>query len=53
VIVIAGSFTEAVNHLLCWNEKSKGAVIVKKICGVLVIIAGIYMLISSLKIFIG
>lgn len=52
VIVIAGSFTEAVNHLLRWNEESRGAVIVKMICGVLVIIAGIYMLISSLKIII-
>lgn len=52
VIVIAGSFTEAVNHLLRWNEESRGAVMVKMICGVLVIIAGIYMLISSLKIII-
>jgi cytochrome c-type biogenesis protein len=53
VIIIAGTFTETVNHLLRWNDESKGAVIVKKICGALVIIAGIYMLITSVKIFAG
>jgi cytochrome c-type biogenesis protein len=51
VIIIAGTFTETVNHLLKWNENSKGAVIVKKICGILVIIVGIYMLFPSLKTF--
>jgi cytochrome c-type biogenesis protein len=49
VIVIAGSFTELVQHILRWNEESKGAVIVKKICGALVVITGIFMLISSLQ----
>jgi cytochrome c-type biogenesis protein len=53
VIIIAGTFTETVNHLLRWNEESKGAIIVKKVCGALVIIAGIYMLITSVKIFAG
>jgi cytochrome c-type biogenesis protein len=52
VIIIAGSFTELVNNLLRWNEMSKGAMIVKKLCGLLVIIAGIYMLFSSLKTFV-
>jgi len=27
-----------------WNEKSKGAVIVKKICGVLVLLGGLYLI---------
>ncbi len=49
VIVFAGTFTEAVTHLLRWNEESKGALIIKKVCGILVISAGIYMLFFSLK----
>ncbi|HPD17670.1 MAG TPA: cytochrome c biogenesis protein CcdA [Planctomycetota bacterium] len=44
VIVVAGTFTEVVEHYLHWNEKSKGAVILKKVCGVLVILGGLYML---------
>jgi cytochrome c-type biogenesis protein len=44
VIVFAGTFTEVVQHYLDWNEKSKGAVILKKICGALVILGGVYML---------
>lgn len=45
VIVFAGTFTEIVQHYLNWNEKAKGAIILKKICGALVIIAGIYLII--------
>ena len=48
VIVMAGTFTEMVNHLLKWNEKSKGAMVLKKACGVLVVVAGIYMLAGAL-----
>ncbi len=48
VIIIAGTFTEVVNHLLKWNENSKGAVFLKKVCGVMVVIAGIYMLVSAI-----
>ena len=44
VIVFAGTFTEVVQHYLNWNEKSKGTVIIKKICGVLVILGGIYLI---------
>ena len=44
VIVLAGTFTEIIQKYLNWNEKSKGTRIVKRICGILVIIAGIYML---------
>ncbi|MBL7148515.1 MAG: cytochrome C biogenesis protein [Candidatus Cloacimonetes bacterium] len=47
VIVLAGTFTEIVQHYLNWNERSKGAVILKKICGVLVILGGIYLLWSA------
>jgi len=44
VLVFAGTFTEAVQHYLHWSEKSKGAVILKKACGVLVILGGVYLI---------
>lgn len=48
VIVVAGTFTEVVQHYLNWNERSKGATIVKKICGVLVILGGVYLIYTAL-----
>ena len=44
VIVLAGTFTEVVQRYLHWTEKSKGAMILKKVCGVLVILGGLYMI---------
>jgi cytochrome c-type biogenesis protein len=44
VIVLAGTSTELVQRYLNWNEKSKGAVIVKKVCGVLVLLGGVYLI---------
>ena len=44
VIVLAGTCTELVQRYMNWNEKSKGAVIIKKICGVLVIMGGLYLI---------
>ncbi|HOC39383.1 MAG TPA: cytochrome c biogenesis protein CcdA [Thermodesulfobacteriota bacterium] len=44
VIVLAGTFTEVVQQYLNWNENSRGAVIVRKLCGILVLLAGIYMI---------
>lgn len=44
VIVFAGTFAETIQHYLNWNEKSKGAKILKKICGILVILGGIYLI---------
>jgi cytochrome c-type biogenesis protein len=44
VIVFAGTFTEVVQRYMNWNEKSKGAVILKKICGVLVILGGLWLI---------
>lgn len=48
VIVLAGAFTEVVQHYLNWNERSKGAVILKRVCGVLVIVGGVYMIYISM-----
>lgn len=44
VIVAAGTSAEAVQNYLNWNEKSKGVSIVKRICGVLVILGGVYLI---------
>jgi cytochrome c-type biogenesis protein len=47
VIVAAGTSTEVVQRYLKWNEQSKGAVILKKICGILVILGGLYLIYSA------
>jgi cytochrome c-type biogenesis protein len=49
VIVAAGTSTEMVQKYLNWNERSKGTVIVKKICGVLVLLGGIYLIYGGAK----
>jgi cytochrome c-type biogenesis protein len=47
VLVLAGTFTEVVEHYLHWSQKSKGAVILKKACGILVILGGGYLIILN------
>ncbi len=47
VIVAAGTFAEGVQHYLNWNERSRGALIVKKACGVLIVLGGLYMIYSA------
>lgn len=47
VIVFAGTFTEVVQRYMNWNEKSKGATILKKICGVLVLLGGIWLIYTA------
>jgi cytochrome c-type biogenesis protein len=47
IIVLAGTFTEVVQRYLNWNEQSKGPVIVKRVCGVLVILGGFYLLYTA------
>jgi cytochrome c-type biogenesis protein len=48
VLVFAGTFTEIVQHYLHWTEKSQGAIVLKKICGVLVIFGGVYLIVLNL-----
>jgi cytochrome c-type biogenesis protein len=48
VLVFAGTFTEVVQHYLHWSEKSKGAIILKKVCGILVILGGIYLILLNI-----
>ena len=47
VIVLAGTSTELVQRYLDWNEKSVGVTILKSICGVLVILGGIYLIYAA------
>jgi len=47
VIVLAGTSFEWVEHYLQWNEKSKGAVILKNVCGVLVLLGGLYLIYTA------
>ncbi len=47
VIIFAGTFTEVVQRYMNWNEKSKGADILKKICGLLVILGGIWLIYTA------
>jgi cytochrome c-type biogenesis protein len=47
VIVLAGTFTSMVQRYLNWNERSKGAVVLKKACGALVILGGVYLIWSA------
>ncbi len=44
VIVAAGTSAEAVEKYLKWSSNSRGLSILKKICGAIVILAGLYLL---------
>ena len=44
VIVFAGTSTGFLQRYMDWNEKSIGSSVLKNICGVLVLIAGLYLL---------
>jgi len=47
LIALAGTFTEIVQRALNWNEGSRGLDLLRKVCGVLVILAGLYLLYIS------
>ena len=47
VIIAAGTSTEAVQRYLNWNEQSRGADILKKVCGVLVLLGGVYLVYTA------
>jgi cytochrome c-type biogenesis protein len=49
MIVLAGTFINLVQKFLKWNEKSKGALIFRWVCGILVILTGIYLLIEAIN----
>lgn len=43
-IVLAGSSAELVSKYMKWNEKSNATTVIKKICAILILIAGLYMI---------
>jgi cytochrome c-type biogenesis protein len=47
VIVAAGTLTKKVQQYLNWTEKSKAATYIKRICGALVILGGVYMIYNT------
>ena len=47
VIVLAGTFTQVVQRYLAWSERSRGTVILRRVCGVLVLVAGLYMIATA------
>ena len=44
VIVLAGGSANLAQRYLDWNERSKGALVLKRVCGALVLIGGLYMI---------
>ena len=44
VVVVAGTFSTVIQRYLKWNEKSGVVLIMRRICGVLVILGGLYLL---------
>jgi cytochrome c-type biogenesis protein len=47
VIVAAGTSTEMVQRFLNWNEQSKGVAVVKIICGILVLLGGVWLIYTA------
>ena len=47
VIVFAGTFTEVVQRYLNWNEASQGTTWLKRVCGLLVILGGLWMVYTA------
>lgn len=44
VIILAGTFTEIVQRYFNWNERSKGSIVLKKVCGIFVLLGGVYLI---------
>ena len=47
VIIAAGTSTRLVQQITKWDEQSKGITIIRKICGILVLLGGIYLVYST------
>jgi len=47
VLVLAGTSYEWIERYLKWNESSRGAVRIKKLCGALVIVGGLWMIYTA------
>ncbi len=47
VIVAAGTSTEVVKRYLYWNERSRGVGLIKGVCGILVMLGGVYLIFAA------
>jgi cytochrome c-type biogenesis protein len=47
VIVAAGTSTELVQRFLNWNEQSRGLAVLKIVCGVIVILGGVWLIYTA------
>ena len=47
VIIAAGTSSQWVQKITKWDEQSKGITVIRKICGILVVLGGIYLLYST------
>ncbi len=47
VIVAAGTSAQMIQHYLNWNAQSRGAMRLRKACGLLVILAGLYLVYTA------
>jgi cytochrome c-type biogenesis protein len=47
VIVAAGTSTELVERWLKWNEQSKGLTVLKIVCGILVMLGGVWLIYTA------
>ena len=47
VIVLAGVSTQQLQQYLKWNEQARGAVILRKICGVIVLFGAVYLMYTA------
>jgi len=47
VIILAGTFTGVVQNYLHWNTRSKGTKIVRIVCGILIFVAGWYLILKN------
>ncbi len=48
ILILAGTFTEVVKKFLSWNVASKGTQVLRKVCGVLIIIGAIVTFIKAI-----
>ena len=47
IIVLAGTFAGMVQSYKNWNTKSHATILIKRVCGILVLIGGLYMLYTA------
>jgi len=49
IIVFAGTFVNWVQNYLNWTERSRGVKILRIVCGILVVLSGVYLLLENFK----